>query len=118
MGLPDLVKSLIAGPVTGITGGFRAQVGHTKMTGRGTYGPTYEASPTNRLALVEMTSENVAGQDGVTKLSTSKYTFYEQIDIKEGDRLTVNGVTTTVIKVGGLLDPQGKPYLPEAWTGK
>lgn len=117
MGLPDIIRGLIAGPVTSVTGGLRTQVVHTPMTGRGTYGPTY-GSPVTRLALVEHVGQVVASADGTEKLSTAKFTFYEQITINEGDRLTVNGVTTTVVKVGGLLDETGKPYLPEAWTGK
>lgn len=117
MSLPDLVRSLVAGPVTAIAGPFRATITITPQTGRTTFGPIY-GSPYPALALVEATSEQISSADGTTKVSASKYTFFEQLEIKEGDRITINGVTTAVIKVGGLLDERGKPYLPVAWTGK
>lgn len=118
MAFTDLIRSLIAGPVVSIAGPLRTTVGHTAMTGRGAYGPTYEATPTEREAIVENVSELVTSADGTQKISTAKFTFFEQIPIKEGDRLTLNGVTTNVVKVAGLLDETGVPYLPEAWTGK
>jgi hypothetical protein len=117
MGLPDLVRSMISGPVTSIAGPFRTTILHIPQTGRGTYGPTY-GDPVPRLALVEQVSETVTSADGTDKVSTSKFTFFEPVPIKEGDRITLNGVTTNVVKVGGLLDETGKPYVPEAWTGK
>lgn len=116
MGLPDIIRSAIA-TVEGIAGPLRATVLLTSVTGRTAYGPTY-GDPVEQLALVEQVGETVASADGTEKLSTSKFTFFEPLEIHEGDRLAVNGVTTTVIKVGGLLDPDGVPYMPEAWTGK
>lgn len=116
MGLPDIIRSAVA-TVERIAGPLRATVLHSSVTGRNTYGPTY-GTPAPQLALIEQVGETVASADGTERLSTSKFTFFEPLVIHEGDRLTLNGVTTTVIKVGGLLDPDGAPYLPEAWTGK
>lgn len=133
MGLPDLVRNLIAGPVVSLAGPFRAEVLITQMIGRNTYGPIYAEEPSLALALVESTTEQVTTADGSGKLSTSKFTFFEQepmtdqrtppspggrTTVHEGDKITLNGLTTTVIKVGGLLDETGKPYIPEVWTGK
>lgn len=117
MGLPDLVKRVISGPVTSIAGPFRAWTTITPMTGRGTKGPIY-GTPFRKKALVEEVSQTVTSQDGTEKISTSHFTYFEQFTLNEGDRITLNGIQTNVIKVGGLLDPDGKPYLPEAWTGK
>jgi hypothetical protein len=117
MSLPDLVRSLIAGPVVSLAGPFRVTISITPMTGRSTYGPTY-GTPFSADALVENSSESIASADGTVKVSTAKFTFFEQLEIHEGDRITLNGVTTTVVKVAGLLDETGAPYLPEAWTGK
>lgn len=116
MGLPDLIRSAV-GTAERVAGPLRATVQHTAITGRDAYGPTYGA-PMPRLFLVEAVGEVVASADGTQKLSASKFTALEPLTIHEGDRLTLNGVTTTVIKVGGLLDPDGVPYMPEAWTGK
>lgn len=118
MGLPDLVRGLIAGPVTSIAGGFRASVGLNKMIGRDAYGPKYDPTTIPLEALVELDSEQVAAQDGTQKVSSAHFTFYGPVNIAEGDHLTVNGIVMTIVKVGGLLDETGKPYLPEAWTGK
>lgn len=117
MALTDAIRGLIAGPVVSIAGPFRADISITPQTGRTASGPTY-GTPYPSKAMVENVSEQVASLDGTVKVSSAKFTFFEQIDIKEGDRITLNGVTTAVVKVGGLLDETGKPYLPEAWTGK
>lgn len=116
MGLPDIIRNAVA-TVERVAGPLRAEVFLTRVTGRNAYGPTYGA-PVAQVALVEAVGEVVASADGTQKVSASKFTFFEPIAIHEGDRLTVNAVTTTVIKVGGVLDPDGVPYMPEAWTGK
>jgi hypothetical protein len=117
MGLPDLVQGLIAGPALALAGPFRATIGHIALTGRGMYGPTY-GTEVPREAIVEMVSETVTAEDGTEHLSAAKFTFLEREPVNEGDRIVLNGVTTTVVKVAGLLDPTNLPYLPEAWTGK
>jgi hypothetical protein len=117
MGLPDLVRSLIAGPVQSIAGPFRMTIQHIVLSGTGTYGPTY-AAPVNAEAVVTNTPEVVTSQNGTERVASSKLQFLEQYPIKEGDRVTINGVTSTVIKVGSELDENGQPYAPVAWTGK
>lgn len=117
MSLPDLIRSLIAGPVEGIAGQFRATITITPLTGSGMYGPTY-GSPFSAEAIVENVSELVASASGTNRVSAAKFTFLERMTIAEGDRITLNGVTTVVIKVAGPLDETGVPYAPEAWTGK
>jgi len=116
MGLPDIIRRAVA-TVEGIAGPLRARVLLPRVTGRNAYGPTY-GTPEPQLAMVEQVGQTVASQDGTEKLSTSKFTFFEPVVIHEGDRLTLNGVTTTVIKVEGLLDPDGVPYMAVALTGK
>lgn len=116
-GFADLIKTLINDVAKPLTNDLRTPVLWTKQTGRTAYGPIY-GLPSKQTALIEAAGETVASADGTEKVSSSKFTFFDPITIAEGDRLTVNGVTATVIKVGGLLDPDGKPYLPQAWTGK
>jgi hypothetical protein len=118
MALSDLIKSLIAGPVTSIAGPLRTPIIHTSLTGTGTYGPIYSDTPVNRTALVEYMSKVVTDSQGNTHVSTAKFTFFEQFVIQEGDLIELNGVTSTIVAVSGLLDPDGLPYLPEAFTGK
>lgn len=117
MSLPDLVRELIAGPVQDIAGEFRMTVQHIVLTGSGTYGPTY-ADAVNVEAVVSNKPEVVTSQNGTERVAASKLQFLEQYPIKEGDRVIVNGVTSTVIKVGAVLDENGQPYAPVAWTGK
>lgn len=117
MSLPDIIREAIAGPITEVLGPMRMTVTHTPLTGSGTYGPTY-GTPVSVLAIVEQEHEVVASADGNEKAAVAKFTFLEQLTIKEGDRLTLNGVVSTVIKVGGVLDETGKPYAPQAWIGK
>lgn len=117
MGIPDTIRSLIAGPVVAVFGPMRTPIQVVRVTGRDTYGPTY-GDPEDDEALVENISESVAGTDGVETVSGAKFTFFKQRAIAEEDQIILNGVTLTVIKVGGLLDETGVPYLPEAWTGK
>lgn len=81
------------------------------------YGPTY-GTPFDAQAIVENVSENVASSGGTQRVSSAKFTFLEAIEIHEGDKITLNGVTTAVIKVAGPLDENGDPYVPEAWVGK
>jgi hypothetical protein len=116
MGLPDLIRRALA-TAEAVAGPLRATVLHTPLTGRGTYGPTY-GTPVDRLFLVEAVGQVVASADGTQHVSSSKFTALDPFPMSEGDRLTLNGVTATVIKVGGLLDPDGQPYAPQAWTGK
>jgi hypothetical protein len=117
--IPSLIRRLIAGPITSALGGLRVpNVQWTPIVGRDMYGPTYASAPTKVTALVEEVSENVASMDGTMKLSSLKLTFFGPVDIHEGDLITLKGRTTTVVKVGGLLDPEGDPYLPEVWTGR
>lgn len=117
MSIPDTIRGVIAGPVKNILGPMRATIQVRPRIGRSVSGPVYGDLYTTQ-ALVEQTSEEVTGADGTTHVSTAKFTFFEQLEINEGDRIILNGVETAVIKVGGLLDEKGKPYLPEAWTGK
>jgi hypothetical protein len=117
MAISDIIKSVIAGPVTNIVGPMRTPVVHRAVIGRTATGPIY-GDPVNREALVEEVSETVTSEDGTEKTSSSKFTFFEQFTIKEGDRLILKGVTRNVIKSGGLLDPDGVPYVPIVWTGK
>lgn len=116
MALPDLIKSLIAGPITKVFGPFRAEVLVASMIDQGETGPVHD-TPVPRLALVDLTSEQVMSQDGTVSVSKAKFTFFEAFGIKEGDEITLNGKVSRVVKVGGLLDPDGEPYIPEAWTG-
>jgi hypothetical protein len=115
--LTDLVHSMVAGPITEIAGQFRASIEIAPRTGRDRYGPTY-GDFVSAEALVEMTSETVMGSDGTERVSGSKLTFFGPTTIVEGDRVRLNGVVSDVIKIGGLLDPTGVPYVPEAWLGK
>lgn len=117
MSLPDTVRNIIAGPVLSIAGPFRADIVVTPITGSTMYGPTY-GTPFAAQALVENISESVTSANGTQRVSAAKYTFLEPIEIQEGDKITLNGVTTAVIKIGGQLDETGVPYVPEAWTGK
>lgn len=116
MGLPDLVRNLIAGPVTSVAGPFRAPIQVIPLTGRNAKGPTYGA-PEDDEAIVENVSQVVVDAGGNEKVSSAKFTFFEQRPIKPGDHIILNGKESLVIKVGGLLDETGAPYLPEAWTG-
>lgn len=117
MGLPELIRGAVE-TVERVAGPLRVAITHTPVTGRTATGPVY-GSPIAREALVEWVNESVASQDGTEHLSAAKFTFFESLTIQERDRLTVNGVTANVVKVGGLLDPAtGQPYLPQAWTGK
>lgn len=118
MALPDLVRSMIDGPVRSIAGQFEAPVVLNKLTGRNTYGPTYGPNiPTQ--AVVDLTSETVAANDGTQKVTSGHFMFLDRsIVVAEGDRITLNGVMLTVVKAGGQLDETGKAYVPEAWTGK
>jgi len=115
--LSDTIRAAIAGPVVKIAGPLRTAITITPRTGRDIHGPTY-GTPRAAKALVENTSMMVTAADGTQKLSTAKFTFFEREVIAEGDRITLNGVTTNVVKIGGLLDETGIPYLPQAWTGK
>jgi hypothetical protein len=118
--MPDfaaLIKKLVGGVATDLTDSLRTEIQHVPQTGSGRYGPEY-GEPVLREALIIAKSETVASADGTEKVSSSHFTFFEQFTLKEGDRFILNGVTMNVIKVGGLLDPDGVPYIPEAWTGK
>jgi hypothetical protein len=117
VGLPDLVKSMIANVVVPVAGPFRAPIQVVPMTGRTAKGPVY-GPPEDDVALVENVSETVLDASGTEQVSNAKFTFFTPRPIKEGDRIVLNGVTTAVVKVGGLLDDTGVPYLPEAWTGR
>ncbi len=116
MSLPDVVKALIAGPITTVLGPFRAEVLVAPMVDQGETGPIHD-TPVPRLALVELLSEEVMSQDGTVSVSKAKFTFFDEFGIKEGDEITLNGKVSRVVKIGGTLDPDGKPYVPEAWTG-
>jgi hypothetical protein len=122
MDLPSLVRKVIDGPVKKNLGSMRTEVFHSALGEPGVYGPTY-GEPVKRLAMVESTSQLVTKADGTDAVSIAKYTFLEPIAIKEGDRLTFNGITADVVKVSGVMDPDPtnkykRPYLPEAWTGR
>lgn len=117
MGLVDIINKAIAGPITKIAGPLRAELLHTPITGSSVSGPTY-GSPVPRKALIEYGSEQVASLDGTVHVSNAHFTFFEKFTLTEGDILTLNGRDMTVVKVAGLLDPNGVPYLPEAYTGQ
>jgi hypothetical protein len=118
MSLPDTVRNIIAGPVLAIAGPFRADIVITPIIeGSDMYGPTY-GDPFDAQALVENVSEAVTSANGTSRVSAAKFTFLDRLVVNEGDLITLNGVTTAVVKIGGLLDETGVPYVPEAWTGK
>lgn len=117
MGLPELVISLLQNVVEPIAGPFRMTIQLSKVTGRNAYGPTYGPEEPIQ-AVVEAVSQTVTSADGTEKTSADKLTFLGPIDIDEGDRVKINGVQKTIIKVGGPLRPDGQPYAPEAWTGR
>lgn len=117
MSIPDIIRGAVAGPVTEILGEMRTPITILPQTGRTAKGPVYGTAYAAQ-ALVENTSEQVTSADGTVRVSAAKFTFFEQLEIHEGDRITLNGVTTTVVKVGGLLDETGKSYVPEAWVGR
>lgn len=117
MSLMDLARNLIAGPGVSLAGPMRTPIQVIPVTGRTAKGPTY-GDPEDDVALVENVSQMVVDATGTSsQLSTAKFTFLEPRAIKEGDRIVLNGVTSTVVKVGGLLDENGVPYVPEVWTG-
>jgi hypothetical protein len=120
--MPDfsgLIRGLVKNVAKPLTESVRVpDILWTPMIGRDQYGPKHATKPTKVSAMVESTSETVATENGTLRLSSMKFTFFDPINIREGDWLTLNDRKMTVIKVGGLLDPDGKPYLPEAWTGR
>ena len=119
MAIPDLIRSLIAGPVVGIAGPLRTSVLlYRVVSGHDEYGPAHDTVPIEHEALVEEISENVAGQDGTIKVSSTKFTFFSHVDVAEGDIIELSGVQSTIIKVGGLLDERAQKYITEVWTGK
>jgi len=114
---PALIRGLIANVAAPLVGPMLTGIEISRVTGTTVSGPTYGPFEPDE-ALVEATNQVVASANGTEKVSVSKFTFFTQRPIREGDRIRLNGVITSVIKVGGLLDETGKPYLPEAWTGK
>jgi len=93
-------------------------VGHIRVIGRDENGPVYSPSTITRKAIVEDVGEAVVGQDGNERLSASKLTFLEPVEVDEFDIFVLKGVQLNVAKRAGLLDPDGVPYFVEVWLGQ
>ena len=116
LNIPKLVQKGIK-IIEDTAGSIRVKAMHAPVIGHNAYGPIYSTTPTEVQAMMEISSERVVGQDNVEKVSAAVFDFFEPMDIKERDKLTVGDVTNVVIKVGGLVDPtNNKPFNPRVWT--
>ena len=116
LNIPKLVQNAVR-IVEDVAGSVRVVADHIQIIGQNQYGPIYSTTPVQFEAMMDLKSELVIGQDNAEKVSSAIFYFFEPYLIKERERLLVNGITYTVIKVGGLVDPTTKlPYNPTVWT--
>jgi hypothetical protein len=116
--IPALVRNAVK-QAERFAGSVRATVGHRPIIGRDAYGEKHgDAIP--REAMVEDLSQVVTSADGTERVSMAKLTFFESLDINEGDLFVLpDGKTGRVIKRGGLIDRgTSEPFVPEVWLGK
>ena len=118
--MPLNIPKLVQGAVKLIesnVGSARVLAAHYKIIGQNQYGPIFSTTPVTAEAMMDLKSELVIGTDNAEKVSSAIFYFFEPYMVREREKFIVNGITYTVIKVGGLVDPTTQlPYNPTVWT--